>query len=190
MKESYDEELAIHIGLNPYADDGNVVGVASARGTGRLGTLSSEILTFVCRPCPVMGKTTRLGSLWRVSKWHGGVVEPSMSENFKRENREILSAPRRKRRGRSANLSEGTAGTHADRKSDDFIVLSTRANKAAAAVAESVEERKSPKGSIVDLLRTSRTPRRAWRHLRRKTITTGSEPLVRDRLTQRRSRMR
>ena len=139
MKESYEEGVASHLGLEPYADDGNVMGVASARGTGRLGILSSEILTFVCRPCPVMGKTTRLGSLWRVSKWHGGVVEPSMSENFKRENREILSAPRRKRRGRSANLSEGTAGTHADRKSDDFIVLSTRANKAAAAVAESVE---------------------------------------------------
>ncbi len=87
------------------------------------------------------------------------------------------------------NLSEGTMGTHADRKSDGFIVLSTLANKAAAAVAESVEERKSPKGSIVDLLRPFRTQRRAWRHLRSKTITTGSEPLVRDRLTQRRSRM-
>lgn len=37
MKESYDEELAIHIGLDPYAEDGNVLGVASARGTGRLG---------------------------------------------------------------------------------------------------------------------------------------------------------
>ncbi len=26
MEESYDEELAIHIGPNPYADDGNIVG--------------------------------------------------------------------------------------------------------------------------------------------------------------------
>jgi len=76
MKESYDEELAIHIGLDPYADDGNVVGVASARGTGRLGILSSEILTFVCRPCHVMGKTTRLSASWRAIKRHGGVVEP------------------------------------------------------------------------------------------------------------------
>jgi hypothetical protein len=35
MKESYGEVLASHSGLEPYADDGNVVGVASARGTGR-----------------------------------------------------------------------------------------------------------------------------------------------------------
>ena len=76
MKESYDEELAIHIGLDPYADDVNVVGVASARGTGRLGILSSEILTFVCRPCNVMGKTTRLAASGRAVKRHGGVVEP------------------------------------------------------------------------------------------------------------------
>lgn len=76
MKASYDEELAIHNGLAQYADDGNVVGAASVRGTDGLGILSSEILTFVRRPCPVKGKTTRLGPLWRVSKWHGGVVEP------------------------------------------------------------------------------------------------------------------
>jgi hypothetical protein len=76
MKESYDEELAIHIGLDPYADDGNVVGVASARGTGRLVILSSEILIFVCRPCNVMGKATRLAASWRAVKRHGGVVEP------------------------------------------------------------------------------------------------------------------
>ena len=76
MKESNGEELAIHIGLDPYADDGNVVGVASVRGTDRLGILSSEILTFVRRPCPVMGKTTRLAASRRAAKRHGGVVEP------------------------------------------------------------------------------------------------------------------
>ena len=52
---------------------------------------------------------------------------------------------------RSANLSEGTADMNADGKSDDFVVPSTRVNKAATAVAESVEERKSPKGSIAEL---------------------------------------
>jgi len=35
MKESYGEDLASHTGLEPYADHGNVVGVASARGPGR-----------------------------------------------------------------------------------------------------------------------------------------------------------
>ena len=32
MKESYKEELAIHFGLEPYAGDGDIPGVASARG--------------------------------------------------------------------------------------------------------------------------------------------------------------
>ena len=76
MKESHGEELAIHIGLDPCADDGNVVGVASVRGTDRLGILSSEIPIFVRRPCPVMGKTTRLAASRRAVKRHGGVVEP------------------------------------------------------------------------------------------------------------------
>ena len=35
MKESHGEDPASHPGLEPYADCGNAVGVASARGTGR-----------------------------------------------------------------------------------------------------------------------------------------------------------
>jgi hypothetical protein len=35
MKESYAEGPANHCGLEPYAGDGNIPGVASARGTGR-----------------------------------------------------------------------------------------------------------------------------------------------------------
>ncbi len=57
------------------------------------------------------------------------------------------------------NLSEGTADMNADGKSDDSIVLTTRSNKAATAVAESVEERESPKGTVVD--RHRRTGHRA-----------------------------
>jgi hypothetical protein len=68
-----------------------------------------------------------------------------MHENSKRENREIPSVPWRRRRGRLANLTEGTAGMYTDGKSDDSIVPSTRTNKAATAVAESVQERESPK---------------------------------------------
>jgi hypothetical protein len=37
MKESYEKDLASHLGLEPYAGGGNVAGVASARGTGRPG---------------------------------------------------------------------------------------------------------------------------------------------------------
>ena len=63
------------------------------------------------------------------------------------------------------NLTEGTANMYAGGKSDDFVVLSTRANKAAAAVAESVEERRSPKGSVVELLPMFRTLSRISHHL-------------------------
>ena len=55
MKESYKEDLANHFGLEPNAVDGNIGGVASARGNvGQL--LSSEITNFVCRSCPVREK--------------------------------------------------------------------------------------------------------------------------------------
>jgi len=43
----------------------------------------------------------------------------------------------------------------ADGKSDDSIVLSTRANKTAPAVSESVEGREPPKGTVVDRHRRS-----------------------------------
>ncbi len=35
MKESYGEDLAYHTGLESYAEDGVILGVASIRGTGR-----------------------------------------------------------------------------------------------------------------------------------------------------------
>jgi hypothetical protein len=63
------------------------------------------------------------------------------------------------------NLTEGTVNMYAGGKSDDFVVPSTRANKAATAVAESVEERRSPKGSVAELLPMSRTPSRIQHHL-------------------------
>ena len=47
---------------------------------------------------------------------------------------------------------------NADGKSDDFVVLTTWTNKAAAAVAEPAEERKSPKGSVVEWLQMLQTP--------------------------------
>ena len=90
-----------------------------------------------------------------------------MCGNSKRENREIPSVPRLRSRGRLANLTEGTANMYAGGKSDDFVVPSTRGNKAAAAVAESVEERRSPKGSVVALPPMFRTLRRIKHHSER-----------------------
>jgi len=57
MKESYREDLASYSGLELYAADGNIGGVASARGSvGQL--LSSGIFTFACRSYPVLEKAT------------------------------------------------------------------------------------------------------------------------------------
>ena len=55
MKESYREDLASYSGLEPYAGDGNVAGVASARGNAGQPTQrvpGSEIITSVCRSSP------------------------------------------------------------------------------------------------------------------------------------------
>ena len=88
MKESYRESLASYSGLEPYAGDGNVAGVASARGNAGQ-PLSSEIITFVCRSCPVKEKATSSLPLY-------GEADTAESETLcmcrhpKRENREIL----------------------------------------------------------------------------------------------------
>ena len=90
----------------------------------------------------------------------------SMDGNFNHENREIPSVPRTapegNLQGRSANLSEGTADMNVDGKSDDFVVPLTRTNKAATAVAEPAEERKSPKGSVTELSPMSQTLSWIW----------------------------
>ena len=88
-----------------------------------------------------------------------------MRGHSKRENREIPSASGAKPPGgslleRPTNLSEGNVGMNAVGESDDFVVLSTQVNKAATAVAESVEGRRSPKGSFAELSPMLRTQSR------------------------------
>ena len=90
MKESYREDVASHSGLEPYAGEGDLAGVASARGnTGQ--PLSSEITIFVCRSCSDREKAIPL------LPFHGeaeaGTAESEtlcMCRHLKRENREIL----------------------------------------------------------------------------------------------------
>ncbi len=90
MKESYRENLASCSGLEPYADDGNIMGVASARGNAGQ-PLSSEIITPVCRSCPDSEKATSSTPLFGEA-----LTDAAESENLcmrghpKRENREIL----------------------------------------------------------------------------------------------------
>ena len=90
MKESYREDLASYSGLEPYAGDGNIAGVASARGNaGR--PLNSEITTFVCRSCPVREKATSPVPLFgKAAVDTAESQNPCMRRHPKRENREIL----------------------------------------------------------------------------------------------------
>lgn len=75
MKESYKEDLASNFGLELYADDGNVMGVATAEVyAGKL--LSSEIIHSVRRHCCVCGKAISWVASWRAIQGHGGVEEP------------------------------------------------------------------------------------------------------------------
>ena len=90
MKESYREELASRSGLEPYAGDGDVAGVASVRGNAGQ-PLSSEILTSACRSCSDREKATSSVPLFGEAS-----ADAAESENLcmcghpKRENREIL----------------------------------------------------------------------------------------------------
>ena len=63
MKVSYEERLAIDFGLRRRCDEGNNV-VLSVRAGGNAGQLlSSEIITFACRPGPFCGKAISLEPL-------------------------------------------------------------------------------------------------------------------------------
>jgi hypothetical protein len=76
MKESYGKGLARHLGPEPYADGGDAVGVALARGTRRLG-IELRNHRFARRPCNVKGKATRtLAILRRAAVRRGGVEGP------------------------------------------------------------------------------------------------------------------
>jgi len=81
MKESNRENPASSSGLGPYAGDGDIAGVASARGdTGQ--PLSSEIQI----PCADLVKTWRRQHRVRRQRrgvpGHGGVVDPEHVSKF------------------------------------------------------------------------------------------------------------
>ena len=90
MKESYRENLASYSGLEPYAGDGNIAGVASARGNAGQ-PLSSEITISVCRSCPDLEKATSSTTLYGEASADAAESENlCMRGHSKRENREIL----------------------------------------------------------------------------------------------------
>ena len=75
MKESYSEVLARHAGPESYADDGNIVGVATA-GV-HAGPVLSSVNSFI--PCAdgVQAPEGKIiaGVLWRARRGHGGVED-------------------------------------------------------------------------------------------------------------------
>ena len=137
MKESYRENLASCSGLEPYAGDGDIAGVASARGnTGR--PLSSEIITFACRSCSDMEKAISSPPIFGEAATDAAESEnPCMCGHSKRENREILLVSDGQRvilaagAERSENVSDGNADMNANRKSDESVVPATTANNGA-----------------------------------------------------------
>ena len=90
MKESYREELASRSGLEPYAGDGDVAGVASVRGNAGQ-PLNSDIRLFACRSCADREKATPLRpQCGEVSTDAAESKNLCMRRHPKRENREIL----------------------------------------------------------------------------------------------------
>ena len=156
MKESHREDPASSSGLEPYAGDGDIAGVASVRGDAGQPS-SSEISNPVCRSCSGTEKATPCAPTWQGAGGHGGVADTGHVSKFQaREPGDPAGsrlqgehAPRAT--GRPENASGGTAGMNAHRKSDGPILPAKRANKAGTPVAEFVEERGSPKGNAASI---------------------------------------
>jgi len=136
-----------------------VLSVSAGGNAGHL--LRPEILTSMSRTSSVRGTATAYRSLLgKIGTTTAKSLNLCVRGNPKRENREILTVPRRgldRVHGRSANYSDGTAEMNIDGKSDDFIALATRANKTATAAAESAEGSEPPKRSISELSPMFRT---------------------------------
>ena len=153
MKESDREDLASSSGLEPYAHGGDAVGVASGRGDAGQ-PLSSEIKAIACRSRSEMEKATLRPPSWarrtqtRRSRRPCACVEVPGARTGR-----SCRSPSNERATpvgtaeRSENVPDGTADTNANRKSDDPILPTKRANKAGTPVAESAEERGSPEGN-------------------------------------------
>ena len=168
MRESDREDVASHSGLDPYAGEGNLAGVASARGSAGQ-PLSSEITTSVCRSCPALEKATsaapqlaRCGRTRRSLRPCACADIPSARTGRSHEFPNCYGSLER-----PENASGGTAGMHAHGKSDGPIGPAKRTNTTGTPVTESVEERGSPKGNAACHFLASDTGPGSARHRRR-----------------------
>ena len=148
MKESYEEQLAIDFGHNPYAGSGDAPGVAWVRGDAGQ-PLSSEIKNPVCRPCTDRGKARSSLPPRQGGGGHGGVLDPVHVSKFQAREpgeaegiRDYKPPPRGFKTDRWFNVSDGTDQMHATRKSDGSIIPAKSANKGTSEVpAEWMEVR-------------------------------------------------
>jgi len=177
MKVSYEESLANYFGLQRRGGLGNR-SVLSVRAKGkRRPAIELPVFqlnrgtTSLCRSCCVRKKaTSSVPLLARCERTRRSprtcvCVEIPNACALLNNGREVPSASGAKPHGcsfleRPTNLSEGNVGMNAFGKSDDFVVLSTQVYNAATAVAESVEGRRSPKGSLAELSPMLRTQSR------------------------------
>jgi len=92
MKEPYGKGPASHPGPEPYADNGNIVGVAWTRGTRRPAMEFRN--HHFCVPTLYCHGEGNMGSHGTGERLHDAAESKtlSMCENSKRENREILLA--------------------------------------------------------------------------------------------------
>ena len=154
MKESYRENPASCSGLGPYAGDGDIAGVASARGDAGQ-PLSSEIKVPCVDPVQAGRRQHRVRRQRRGAPGHGGVADPVHVSKFQAREPGYPAGLRRTDRNsvgkaeRSENVTDGTADMDASRKSDGLIVPARWTNKAGTPVAESAEERGSLKGNAL-----------------------------------------
>lgn len=73
MRESCEEGLATHLDLDPYADDGNSVGVASGRGTGRPAMELRNLMNVSCADLVTLWGRQHADS--RQGEWIDGTTE-------------------------------------------------------------------------------------------------------------------
>ena len=148
MKESYGEGLASHSGLESCAEGGNVLGEALTEAhVGRV--FSSEITSSTCRPCGLVGKATRKSSVNRelLFRRRGVAEERACVETPCARTGRPTELPRRMSAGdgRGRQRRSPTCTFRGSRMSPEY--LRKRATKVGAPMAESVEERETPKGN-------------------------------------------
>ena len=129
MQESYGEDLASHPGLEPYADCGNAVGVASVQGTGRPAIELRNHTFRVPTLCCLREGYTDDGDMASHRRTRRSRRTCACLKTPSARTGRSLRFPILYESERLANASGDTANMHVAGKSDELVVLTTQANK-------------------------------------------------------------